>query len=224
SNGVIKNAVNVPALPPEIAERIQPYITLAGRLGSLLGQLEQIDVKEIRVTCTGEAGELGVTPIARSALSGILSHHLEERVNPVSAPFEAQDRGIKLVEVKEPAVRGYGATVRVTLTGDKGLHTAIGAIGSHGEPRLTGLEGYEMDAQIQGRMLVMRNKDRPGVIGAVGTVLGKHAINVSRMQLGLDEKTGQALALYTVDHDVSNESLDELRSIENVSAVILVTV
>lgn len=224
ANGVIKNAVNVPALPIEIAERIQPYITLAGRLGSLLGQLEPIDVKEIRVTCTGEAGELGVTPIARSALAGFLQHHLEERVNPVSAPFEAQDRGIKLVEVKEPAVRGYGATVRVTLSGDKGIHTATGAIGSHGEPRLTSLEGYDMDAQIAGRMLVMRNKDRPGVIGAVGTVLGKHAINVSRMQLGLDEKTGQALALYTVDQDVAAASLDELRGIENVGAVMLVAV
>lgn len=223
ANGVIKNAVNVPALPPEIAERIQPYITLAGRLGSLLGQLEPIDLKEIRVTCTGEAGELGVTPIAHSALSGVLQHHLEDPVNAVSAPSAAKDRGIKLVEGKEPAARGYGATVRVTLSGDKGIHTATGAIGTNGEPRLTSLEGYEIDAQIAGRMLVMKNKDRPGVIGAVGTTLGKHSINVSRMQLGLDEKTGLALALYSVDQDLSQESLDELRGIANVSSVLVVT-
>lgn len=223
NKGIVKNAVNVPALAPDVAERVGPFIAVAERLGALVGQLESVDANEIRLTCTGDAAEIGTTPIARAALAGFLSQHLEQKVNPVSAPFEAQERGIKLVEIKEPPARGYASTIRVTVSGAKGTRTATGAVGTRGEPRLISLEGYEMDAEAAGRMIVMRNLDRPGVIGAVGTVLGARKINVSRMQLGLDEATGQALALYGVTSDVPADALDELRRIDNVSSVIVVS-
>jgi len=216
--GIVKNAVNVPTLPPETAERLAPYLEVAKGLGSIVGQLDPVDVRELRVTCTGEAGELGVTPIARAALAGFLEQHLEEPVNPISAPYEAQERGIRLAEVKE-ASDMYSAAVRVTVTGEKGSHTATGVPGRNGEPRLVALDGYEIDAVLEGSVIMMRNLDRPGVIGSVGTVLGNRGINVSRMQLGLDEQTGQALALYNVDSPVEDSALDELRKIENVSSV-----
>jgi D-3-phosphoglycerate dehydrogenase len=223
TESTVKNAVNVPALRPEIAERLQPYMEVAQALGSLVGQLEPVDVRELRVTCTGEAGELGVTPISRAALAGFLEHHLEEPVNPISAPYEAQERGIKLAEVKEPSDR-FASTIRVTVTGEKGIHTATGTVGGQGEARLVGLEGYEIDAVMGGDMMVMRNLNRPGVIGAVGTLLGKHNINVSRMQLGLDEKTGQALALWNVDTALSPKTLEEVRGLEHVGSVLAVKV
>jgi len=216
--GIVKNAVNVPALPQEIAERLKPYLDVARLLGSLVGQLDPVDVRELRVTCTGEAGELGVTPIARAALAGFLEHHLEEPVNPISAPYEAQERGIRLAEVKEPSDR-YATTVRVTVTGEKGIHTATGTPGRKGEPRLVGMEGYEIDAVMEGPIVIMRNEDRPGVIGSVGTLLGNRGINVSRMQVGLDEEGGQALAIWNVDSIVKSDALDELRGIEYVSSV-----
>ena len=216
--GIVKNAVNVPALPQEIAERLKPYLDVAKLLGSLVGQLDPVDVRELRVTCTGEAGELGVTPIARAALAGFLEHHLEEPVNPISAPYEAQERGIRLAEVKEPSDR-YATTVRVTVTGEKGIHTATGTPGRKGEPRLVGLEGYEIDAVMDGPIVIIRNEDRPGVIGSVGTLLGSRGINVSRMQVGLDEEGGQALAIWNVDSIVGSDALDELRGIGYVSSV-----
>jgi len=216
--GIVKNAVNVPALPQEIAERLKPYLDVSRLLGSLVGQLDPVDVRELRVTCTGEAGELGVTPIARAALAGFLEHHLEEPVNPISAPYEAQERGIRLAEVKEPSDR-YATTVRVTVTGEKGIHTATGTPGRKGEPRLVGLEGYEIDAVMDGPVVIIRNEDRPGVIGSVGTLLGTRGINVSRMQVGLDEEGGQALAIWNVDSIVSSDALDEIRSIGYVSSV-----
>jgi len=216
--GIVKNAVNVPALPPEIAERLGPYLDVAKALGSLVGQLDPIDVRELRVTCTGEAGELGVTPIARAALAGFLEHHLEEPVNPISAPYEAQARGIRLAEVKEASHR-YASAVRVTVTGEKGIHTATGTPGRKGESRLVDLEGYEIDAVMEGPIVIIRNQDRPGVIGSVGTLLGNRGINVSRMQVGLDEEGGQALALWNVDSLVGSDTLDELRGIEYVSSV-----
>ncbi|MFW2390070.1 MAG: phosphoglycerate dehydrogenase [Polyangiales bacterium] len=214
----VKNAVNVPALPPEIAERLRPYLDVAKALGSLVGQLDPIDVRELRVTCTGEAGVLGVTPIARAALAGFLEHHLEEPVNPISAPYEAQERGIRLAEVKEASDR-YATSVTVTVTGEKGVHTATGTPGRKGEPRLVGLEGYEIDTVLEGSIIVMRNQDRPGVIGSVGTLLGSQGINVSRMQVGLDEAGGEALALYSVDLPVGSDSVEKLRGIDHVSSV-----
>jgi D-3-phosphoglycerate dehydrogenase len=217
-NGLVKNALNVPTLPPEIAERLAPYLEVARKLGSLVGQLDPIDVRELRVTCTGEAGELGVTPIARAALAGFLEHHLEEPINPISAPYEAQERGIRLAEVKEASHR-YSAEVRVTVTGEKGTHTATGTPGRKGEPRLVDLEGLEIDAVLEGSVILMRNLDRPGVIGAVGTLLGSLGINVSQMQLGLDRSTGEALALYNVDSPVGADPLGELRKLDNVSSV-----
>ena len=217
-NGLVKNAVNVPTLPPEIAERLAPYLEVARLLGSLVGQLDPIDVRELNVTCTGEAGELGVTPIARAALAGFLEHHLEDPVNPISAPYEAQERGIRLVEVKEPSDR-YSATVRVTVTGEKGMHTATGIPGRKGEPRLVDLQGLEIDTVLEGSVILMRNLDRPGVIGSVGTLLGNLGINVSRMQVGLEEGSDQALALYNVDSEVGTDALEQLRKIENVSSV-----
>jgi len=216
--GIVKNAVNVPALPQEIAERLKPYLDVAKLLGSLVGQLDPVDVRELRVTCTGEAGELGVTPIARAALAGFLEHHLEEPVNPISAPYEAQERGIRLAEVKEPSDR-YATTVRVTVTGEKGIHTATGTPGRKGEPRLVGLEGYEIDAVMEGPIVIIRNEDRPGVIGSVGTLLGDRGINVSRMQVGLDQEGGQALAIWNVDSIMNSDALDELRAIGYVSSV-----
>ncbi len=216
--GIVKNAVNVPALPQEIAERLKPYLDVAKLLGSLVGQLDPVDVRELRVTCTGEAGELGVTPIARAALAGFLEHHLEEPVNPISAPYEAQERGIRLAEVKEPSDR-YATTVRVTVTGEKGIHTATGTPGRKGEPRLVGLEGYEIDAVMEGPIVIIRNEDRPGIIGSVGTLLGNRGINVSRMQVGLDDEGGQALAIWNVDSIVKSDVLDELRAIGYVSSV-----
>ncbi len=220
-DGLVNNAVNVPTLPPETAERLRPYVSLARKLGSLLGQLEPVDVRELRVTCTGEAGELGVTPIARAALAGYLQQHLEEPVNPISAPYEAKERGIKLVEVKEPTGR-YASSVRVTLTGEKGIHTGTGMPGRQGEDRLVGLDGYEIEAVLADDLVVMRNEDQPGVIGAVGTALGNRGINISRMQIGLDDKSGQALSLWNVDTALPEDALEDLRAIEHVSTVLTV--
>ena len=219
-NGTVKNAVNVPALPGEAAKRLEPYLGLARKLGKLLGQLEPIEVKELRVTCTGEAGEFGVRPVANAVVAGYLERFLEEPVNSISAPFEAKERGIQVIEVYEETPRRFTSSVRVTVSGEGVLHTATGTLSATGHPVLVGLDGYDLDAQLDGRMIVMNNQDRPGVIGAVGTILGKRNVNVSRMQVGLAD--GEALALWSVDHEIAADTLKELRSLSNVRSVLLV--
>jgi D-3-phosphoglycerate dehydrogenase len=220
TDGTVRNAINVPSLPGEAANKLQPHLTLTRRLGKLLGQLDPIGVKELRVTCSGEAGEFGLRPVANAALSGYLEHFLEEPVNPISAPFVAKERGINVTEVREEGARRYTSSVRLTISGDKGLHTATGTLSASGAPQLVGLDGIEMEATLEGCLLVMHNLDRPGVIGAVGTILGKREINVSRMQIGLAED-GAAVALWNVDQEVPADALDELRALPNVSSVLL---
>jgi D-3-phosphoglycerate dehydrogenase / 2-oxoglutarate reductase len=220
TNGTIRNAVNVPALPGDAAEKLAPYVTLARKLGKLLGQLEAIDVRELRVICSGDAGEFGVRPIANSALAGYLERFLEEPVNPISAPYEAKERGIHVIEVREDTPRRYTSSVRVTISGESGLHTATGTAGAAGQSLLVGIDGYELDATLEGRVMMLQNLDRPGVIGAVGTILGKRQINVSRMQVGLAD--GEALALWNIDQDIPEDALKELRGLPNVRSVLLV--
>lgn len=219
--GTIRNAVNVTSLPGDAAEKLAPYVTLARRLGALLGQLETRDVRELRVTCAGNAGEYGVRPIANAALAGYLERFLDGPVNSVSAPFAAKERGLNVVEVREEAPRRHTSSVCVTVRGDSGqASTALGTIGASGQSLLVGFDDYELDATLEGHVMLMQNLDRPGVIGAVGTILGKRQINVSRMQVGL--AGAEALSLWNVDQEVSEEALKELRSLPNVRSVRLV--
>jgi D-3-phosphoglycerate dehydrogenase len=220
TQGTIRNAVNVPALPGEAAQKIAPYVALGRKLGKLLGQLESIDVRELRVICAGEAGEFGVRPIANAALAGYLERFLDEPVNPISAPYEAKERGINVIEVREEAPRRFTSSVRVTISGESGLHTATGTVGASGQSLLVGIDGYELDATLEGRVMLMQNLDRPGVIGAVGTILGNKKINVSRMQVGLAD--GEALALWNVDQEIQEDTLKELRALSNVRSVLIV--
>jgi D-3-phosphoglycerate dehydrogenase len=108
----------------------------------------------------------------------------------------------------------------VTISGEAGLHTATGTASASGQSLLVGLDGYELDAALEGRVLLMQNLDRPGVIGAVGTILGRREINVSRMQVGLAD--GEALALWNVDQEIPEDALKELRALPNVRTVLLV--
>ena len=176
-------------------------------------------MREVRVACSGEAGELGVRPIAYAALAGFLERHVDAPINPVRAPFEARERGIALVEVCEPGHRRYASSVQVTVRGGKGQHIARATLGAQGEPRLIEVEGFEVDALLEGPMMVIRNQDRPGVIGAVGTLLGGRNINVSHMQVGIEPVSREAIALWNIDAVLDEPTLAELRRLPNVRTV-----
>jgi len=223
ADGSVAGAVNVPNVPAGGSESLAPYLELAHRLGGLLAQLSHPELREVRVTCSGEAGHLGVTPVANAALSGLYSRLLGETVHSVRAPHEAEERNVEVVEVREMSTR-YAATVRVSVTDADGVHTATGSLGARGEPRLIGLEGYDIDAAMGGAALLMKNEDTPGVIGAVGSLLGKSGINVARMQVGLDEETGRALALWMVGGTVPEETLEALRALPHVEFVLGLTI
>ncbi len=219
-DGKVENGVNVPAMSDDAAERVGSVVGVARRLGALLGQLSD-GPREFRVTASGAIADL-VSPLAREALAAFLEKQTGETVNPLSALYEAKDKNVELVEVSAP--EDARPNLRITVNDADGIHTATGRRSRAGELRLVGLEGYPMDAILKGHSLVITNDDKPGVIGAVGSVLGEAGVNVSRLQVGLDEETGRALMLWNVADVVPPTVLDAIHKLEHIQSAVLVTV
>jgi D-3-phosphoglycerate dehydrogenase len=137
----------------------------------------------------------------------------------MSARHEAEALNMSIKGVAESAGAGRATWIRVTLSGGEEIHTATGAISRSGAAHLIGLGGYEVDTWLKGVLLVMRNTDEPGVIGAVGSALGKREINVSRVTVSPDTDAGDALALWSLEGDVPEDVLEELRLIEHIQSV-----
>jgi D-3-phosphoglycerate dehydrogenase len=213
AHGTIVNAVNVPSVSREVAPRLGPYVSLARRLGSFLAQVHKITPRTIEVECMGEPAELGTAAITASAVAGVLERFLDASVNQVSAPHLAKDRGIQLRELKTSAKQGeFSALVSVRIEGPSGpMVRADGTLAADGSARLVRWGDYELDAHLTGSTLVILNDDRPGVIGAVGTVLGRAGINVGRMQVGLHPGSKRAASLWGLDSQLPAAVLDEIR-------------
>jgi D-3-phosphoglycerate dehydrogenase len=224
ATGTITNAVNVPSVSREVAPRLRPYVNLAHRLGSFLAQVQKVTPAAIEVECTGEPAELGTSAITASAVAGVLERFLESSVNHVAAPHVAKERGIALRELKSsPRSGGFNALVSVRIEEAGGnVIRAEGTLAADGSARLVRWSDYELDAHLKGPLLVLHNDDRPGVIGAVGTVLGTASINVSRLQVGLAHASKKAASLWSLDSALPPPVLDEIRRLPHVKDVISV--
>lgn len=224
TSGTITNAVNVPSVAREIAPRLNPYVNLARRLGSFLAQVQKVTPRAIEVECSGEPAELGTAAITSSAVAGVLERFLEASVNQVSAPHLAKDRGINLRELKtSPRPGGPSALVSVRIEdAGGGVAHAEGTLAADGSARLTRWGDCELDAHLVGSTLVILNEDRPGVIGAVGTVLGRAEINVARLQVGLYPGSRRAASLWSLDSPLPSAVLDEIRRLPNVATALSV--
>ena len=214
--GVVQNAVNLPSLSHEEYVQLAPYIDLAGRLGSFLAQAGKSGIEAIDLTYGGALVEAKTDLVRNAAIEGLLQG--SENVNRINAAAVAQERGIRVHEEKEESHRGGAATV-LTIE----LRTAAGqshatATVIHGEqPRLLEFDGIDIEAPLEGNLLVCRNLDVPGVIGKIGTILGEKGVNIANFALGR-ERTGarpvKALAVVQVDAPVSTDVLDALMTIE----------
>lgn len=222
ATGTITNAVNVPSVSREVAPRLKPYVELARRLGSFLAQVDKMAPQAIEVSCTGEPAELGLTSIASAAVAGVLSRFLAN-VNEVSAPHLAKDRGITVRQLKTTnGSGGFRALVSLRVEAADGHVTRVdGTLSADGGARLVRWGDYELDAHLAGSTLVLLNEDRPGVIGAVGTILGSAGINVSRMQVGLSRGSNRAASLWCLDSPLPAPVLEQIRNLPNVASAIM---
>jgi D-3-phosphoglycerate dehydrogenase len=217
--GGLRGAVNVPALGTRELAALQPYIALAESLGRFQAQLLDVPVREVRLAYAGELVEFDANPVTRSFLAGLL-RNVSARVNIVNGFVIAEERGIN---VTTSYVRAGGestpaiSTRVVTSTGEQIVAgTIFGYGGQTREGRITEIDGFHIEALPQGHMIVMRNRDVPGVIGRVGTILGQRGVNISRFHLGRRERGGEAMAVVEIDAPLQSDTLAELRSFPEV--------
>lgn len=218
--GVIRNAVNFPSVAPDLAPIISPYITLAEKLGGALSQIYEGGLDRVTVNYQGKVAELDVDSVTIAALKGLLAPILKDTVNFVNAPVIAKERGIEVVEIKGSDTDDVLAPT-VTLTVEAGGKSSrvVGLLTSRNEPRIVELNEIVVEVVPDGYMLILSNQDTPGVIGAIGTVLGDAGTNIALMNFGRDKAGGRAIAVVNVDQEVSDEVLEKLRAVPNILTV-----
>jgi D-3-phosphoglycerate dehydrogenase / 2-oxoglutarate reductase len=220
--GVLRGAVNVPAVGLKEFNVMQPYLALAEGLGRFQAQLVDQPVSEVKIEYAGEVVEVDAAPVTRSFLSGLL-RDVSARVNIVNAFLIAEERGIKVTTTYVRSGGDSAPSIRTTIIAGSSGHTLAGTIFGYGgqkrEGRITEINGFHLEATPRGHMLVMRNMDVPGVIGRVGTILGEGGVNISRFHLGRRERGGEAMAVIEIDAPINRDLLEALRENKNVLSV-----
>lgn len=223
--GEISNSVNVPSVPRELAPVLGPYLGLARSLGQFLSQVESVRPRTIEIEFAGEAATVPSAPILNAALAALIAPFFDVPVNAVNAPLVAKDGGIEVREQKTSKKVGFSTLVTVTVVAADGKKSIVsGTLASDRTPRLVLWGNFEIEAPLDGSVLVVRNQDRPGVIGTVGTILGAAGINVSSMQLGLDKAAHEAAALWALDSALPAAVLDQVRATKGVTSACAVTI
>ncbi len=213
--GGVTNALNMPSLSAEEAPKLKPYMALAERLGSLVGQLAHDGLTAISVEVEGAAAALNPKPITAAVLAGLLRVH-SATVNMVNAPFLARERGMDIREVRREREGDYHTLLRVTVKTEAGERSVAGTLFGNVYPRLVELFGVKVEADLQGDMLYIVNEDAPGFIGRLGSALGEAGVNIGTFHLGRREAGGVAVLLLSVDTPVPADVLGTILQLPGV--------
>jgi len=226
-SGLVRNAVNYPSLPPDEVKRLQPFVLLAERLGALLGQISAARTEAVGLRYYGALAESNHEMLVGATLVGLFGATLSAQVTPINARAIARERGIEIVESSSTRARNFTSLISVKLHTERGERWVEGAIFEPTGPRLVLLDGVTIEAPLEGTLVVIHNVDRPGVIGEVGTILGRHGVNIATLALGRGD--GGAVSIYRVDrddggaHGVTEAVLEEIRGVDAVTGADIVS-
>ncbi len=217
-HGGVTNALNMPSLSAEEAPKLRPYMMLAERLGSLVGQLAHDNLTQISIEVEGAAAQLNIKPISGAVLCGLMRRYTDT-VNMVNAPFLAKERGLDVREVRHDREGVYHTLVRVTVGTSQGDRSVAGTLFGTDQPRLVEIFGIGIEAELSGHMLYIVNEDAPGFIGRIGTLLGGNGINIGTFHLGRREAGGEAVLLLSLDSAIPQSVLDVAAKVPGVKVV-----
>ena len=220
--GCVRNAVNAPCLDPEICKVIDPYMKLAEKMGSMQSQLVEGHVKTVKIKYVGDLLKYDLSPFTLSIIKGMLTPILQETVNFVNSMVIAKARGINITETRVAEAQDFANLIVVEVETDKMKSSLTGTLFTKVDPRIVKINESYVDAVPEGYMLVMSNKDVPGIIGQIGTILGKNNVNIAGMSFGREEKGGKAVSVLNIDSDVPKSVLEEIRKAQNIYSVKLV--
>jgi D-3-phosphoglycerate dehydrogenase len=211
-------AVNAPAVAPDVAPRLRPYVELGRRLAILARQLTPAAFDCVSLTYAGEIGGWDPSPIRTAVLAGILEAVTDQRVNAVNADLVAAERGLAVRESRTDA-SGAWASLLSLEAGEGSDALRLSGSTAHGRPHLAAVDGFEIDAELAGGMLVTRHRDQPGIVGAVGTILAAAGVNISSLELSRLSEHGEAMMFVSVDQAVSEPVLAALRDVAGILEV-----
>ena len=215
-NGTIRNAVNFPSIPADQVAALQPYINLADKLGSFASQMFDGGTTGVDLEYRGDAAGLNTSPMTIAALKGLLTPILEETVNFVNAPFIAKERGIEVKETKSSDAGDYNSMITIRIKSPQKELLVSGTLFSKKDPRIVRVDSFPVEIVPEGSMLFMYNNDKPGVIGNIGSLLGKHNINIARMHFGRELAGGMAISVVNIDSPVTGTLLEEIKNLPNI--------
>ncbi len=219
TRGEVKSAVNVPSLSREMLERFGPYLGLAEKLGAMAAQLAPPGVREVRIACAGDVAEAPSRPLVAAVLKGLLSSVEARPVNEVSAPGIARERGITVREERAAGHQDYASLVTVTVLGEGGQAVVAGTVYGRRHPRIVQVNQFHLEAVPEGNIILCVNDDSPGVVGNIGTALGRAGVNIARISLSRDAVGAAAVSLLNVDSDPAPAVLETLRALPHVREV-----
>ncbi|MFA5867429.1 MAG: phosphoglycerate dehydrogenase [Actinomycetota bacterium] len=219
----VSAAVNISASPMGIADEVKPYIPLAETLGAIFTHLHENKLNTIDIEYSGELADFGVEILTVAVLKGMFSPVVYEPVTFVNAPLMAKDRGLEVREIKNSKAREGSGYIKVSAGGKDTMYVKGSLGGSRGEPRITEIGGFELDLKPMKYMAFFRYHDRPGVIGSIGTMLGKNSINIGMMQVGLAPDREEAMMGLTVDQEIPDKLMKELVKVIHVTMAKFIT-
>ncbi|MFH5772786.1 phosphoglycerate dehydrogenase [Paracoccus broussonetiae] len=209
--GAVQNALNMPSVTAEEAAVMGPWIKLAGHLGAFIGQMTDEPIKAINVLYDGVAAEMNLKALNAAVISGVMKATNPD-VNMVSAPVMAAERGVQVATTTQGKGGIFDGYIKVTVVTESRERSIAGTVFSDGKPRFIQIRGINVDAEIGQHMLYTRNKDVPGVIGALGMTLGDLGVNIANFTLGRTKAGDDAIAILYLDEELKPEAIEALRA------------
>ncbi len=223
ADGVILDAVNFPSIGREEYAEVAPLMDLAERLGSFIGQISDGGPRRLELHAQGAFSRLTLKPLAMAATKGLLARAVEGGVSFVNAMELAGERGISVEESRSDDESDYAGLLRLVLVTDSGTHRVAGTrVGT--APRLVEVDGVAIESNPSGQLLYLHNRDVPGVVGRLGSMLGKAGVNIAGIHLGRRAAGGDALSILALDGPVPVDTLREIRSIPEITSVHTITI
>jgi D-3-phosphoglycerate dehydrogenase len=191
-------------------QKLRPYLDLAETLGNLVGQLAGDRVSQLEIRLQGDLAEKDSQPINVAALKGLLTLALRERVNYVNASIEAKERGIRVVETRDPSFKDYSGSLQLIAHGPNGARSVAGALIGESEVRVTEIDGFPINVPPSANMLMTLHRDMPGIIGKIGMLLGTYNVNIASMQVGRKLLRGDAVMVLSLDDPLPEGIVEEI--------------
>jgi D-3-phosphoglycerate dehydrogenase len=222
TRGVVQFAVNMAAVDRTELEELRLYVDMARRLGLLHAQMCQGAIRKAQLNYRGEVARRSTRLVTAAFAAGLLEYRLAQNVNVVNAELLARERGIEIVEQTSPKKGDFSTLIRADVVTEKKNYTAAGTLFGNQYLRLVQLGPYHLDTFMDGVMLIFTHRDLPGLIGYIGTIFGKHRVNIAQMTVGRQVAGGEAIAVLNLDSQPPEDAIKEVSSHPQISSVCVV--